>query len=348
MTGMRVVFRVEGEPNIGLGHVMRCMALAQSLVKSGHVVFFFMSSRSQYFCRNRTDWLGKILAITDIDKSAEPQWLAKQCTDLCADWLVLDGYHFDQAYRQSFQGNVFKLAVFDDINNSGALNADMIINGALNASLHNYQLTAPKASLAIGQSYQVLRQEFLQLKNRKVSNRTNLTLMFGGSDPKDLTIRALQSLGNENASMPISVITGAAYDGLSDLTHLIKNSELDITHLHDCQNMAAVLLNTQLALSAAGGSQFELLACATPSILVVVAENQKCASQDAASQGWCQVIDSDRLSVNEWVKQCLYLWQHSELLLTMHQKALSVPVVDGAKNIVDLMSKQNMTSVNTQ
>ena len=40
MTGMRVVFRVEGEPNIGLGHVMRCMALAQSLVKSGHVVFF--------------------------------------------------------------------------------------------------------------------------------------------------------------------------------------------------------------------------------------------------------------------------------------------------------------------
>jgi spore coat polysaccharide biosynthesis predicted glycosyltransferase SpsG len=109
-----------------------------------------------------------------------------------------------------------------------------------------------------------------------------------------------------------------------------------------------VLLNTQLALSAAGGSQFELLACATPSILVVVAENQKRASQDAESQGWCQVIDSDRLSVNELVTQCLYLWQHSELLLTMHQKALLVPVVDGAKNIVELMSKQNMTSVNTQ
>ena len=345
---MRVVFRVEGEPSIGLGHVMRCMALAQSLVKYGHVVFFLMSQRSQHFCRNRADWIGTILPINDINKTAEPQWLAKQCTDLCADWLVLDGYDFDQAYRQPLQDNVFQLAVFDDLNNSAALHADMVINGAPNAGLHNYHLTAPKALLAIGQSYQVLRQEFLQSTNRKYSSRKNLTLMFGGSDPKNLTVKSLQSLGNANVEMPIIVITGAAYDGLSDLTHLIKNSELDITHLHDCQNMAAVLLNTQLALSAAGGSQFELLACATPSILVVVAENQKCASQDAASQGWCQVIDSDLLSVNEWVKQCLYLWQHSELLLTMHQKALLVPVVDGAKNIVELMSKQNMTSVNTQ
>lgn len=345
---MRVVFRVEGEPSIGLGHAMRCVALAQGLVKSGHVVFFFMSPRSQHFCCNRADWTGKITPITNIDKSAEPQWLAKQCTDLCADWLVLDGYHFDQAYRQSFQCDVFKLAVFDDMNNSGALNADMVINGTPNASLHNYQLTAPKALLAIGQSYQVLRQEFLQPTNRKWSNRKHLTLMFGGSDPKGLTIKALKSLGDANACMPIIVITGAAYDELNELTGIIKNSKLDITHLHDCQNMAAVLLKTQLALSAAGGSQFELLACATPSILVVVAENQKRASQDATIQGWCQVVDSDHVSVNEWIKECLSLWQQPELLLTMHQKALLVPVVDGAKNIVELMIKPRMTSVNTQ
>jgi UDP-2,4-diacetamido-2,4,6-trideoxy-beta-L-altropyranose hydrolase len=345
---MRLVFRVEGEPNIGLGHVMRCMALAQSLVKYGHELFFFMSQRSQYFCCNRTDWLGTILPIAHIDKKAEPEWLAKQCLDLNADWLVLDGYQFDLEYRQSLQSNVFKLAVFDDMNNSGALYADMVINGALNASVHNYQLTAPKALLAIGQGYQVLRQEFLQLTNRQWSNRKHLTLMFGGSDPKKLTIKALQSLGKAKACMPIIVITGAAYDGLHDLTELIKISGLDITHLHDCQNMAAVLLNTKLALSAAGGSQFELLACATPSILVVVAENQTLASQGAASQGWCQVVNSDDLSADEWVKQCLSLWQQPELMRSMHTKALQFPVVDGAKKIVELMSEQKITSDDAQ
>jgi UDP-2,4-diacetamido-2,4,6-trideoxy-beta-L-altropyranose hydrolase len=349
---MRVVFRVEGEPNIGLGHVMRCMALAQSLVKHGHVVFFLMSQRSQHFCHNRADWPGKILsipeAIVDHDKNAEPEWLIKQCSELRADWLVVDGYQFDMVYRQSLQCNAFKLAIFDDMNNSGALYADMVINGAVNAGSQRYQITAPKALLAIGPGYQVLRQEFLQPMNKKWSDRKRLTLMFGGSDPQNLTLLALQSLCNVNAAepvnMPITVITGAAYGRLHDLTDLINSSGLDITHLHDCQRMAAVLVTTKLALSAAGGSQFELLACATPSILVVVSENQQLASQDAENQGWCQVVNNHDLRVDELVTQCLSLWQQPDLLFTMHQKALLYPAVDGAKNIVELMSEQKLTT----
>ena len=348
MMAMRVIFRVEGEPNIGLGHVMRCMALAQRLVGDGHVVFFFMSQRSQHFCQNRADWPGKIFPIVDIAKNAEPEWLITQCLELRADWLVVDGYQFDLDYRQSLQSKVFKVAIFDDMNNSGALYADMVINGALNASLHNYQLTAPKALLAIGKNYQVLRQEFLQLSNKKWADRKSLTLMFGGSDPNNLSLLVLQSLHKVDVSMPITIITGAAYNGLSDLAELIKNSGLDITHLHDCQNMAAVLVNTRLALSAAGGSQFELLACATPSILVVVAENQKNASQDAVSQGWCQVVNNDDSSAEKLVMLCLSLWQQPELLRTMHQKALLHPAVDGAKNVGKLMSEQKLTSVDAK
>jgi UDP-2,4-diacetamido-2,4,6-trideoxy-beta-L-altropyranose hydrolase len=340
---MRVVFRVDGEPTIGLGHVMRCLALAQSLVKGGHQVFFFMSQRSQYFCRNRTDWSGKIILLGNIDINVESEWLVKQCKKLQADWLVLDGYQFNQDYRHNLQCDVFKLAVFDDMNNRGALYADMVINGAINADSHCYQLTAPKAVLAIGQNYQVLRQEFLQLTNQKWSRRENLTLMFGGSDPKGLTIMAIQSLCKVNASMPITIITGAAYDGLNELVDLIKSSGLDITHLHDCQNMATVLVKTKLALSAAGGSQFELLACGTPSILVVVAENQRLASQNALNQGWCQVFNNHDSSVDEWAMLCLSIWQQPDLLRSMHRRALMYPAVNGAKNIVELMSEHKMT-----
>lgn len=343
---MRVVFRVEGEPSIGLGHVMRTMALAQSLVTSGHEVFFMMSQCSQQFCLNRADWTGQILSIPQMDKTAESQWLTKQCIDLHVDWLVLDGYQFDSVYRQPLQSPKFNLAVFDDMNNSGALYADMVINGAPNSESHQYHLTAPKALLATGQKYQVLRQEFLQLRDKKWLNRQCLTLMFGGSDPHNLTYLTLQFLHKVNAAMPITIITGAAYVGLNDLAELIKISGLNITHLHDCQNMAATLVNTKLALSAAGGSQFELLACATPSILVVVADNQKYASQEAANQGWCQVVNNSHLSTDELVKQCLSLWQQPDVLHAMHQKALQLPSIDGAKNIVELMSEHTIKSDN--
>jgi len=345
---MRVAFRVEGEPKIGLGHVMRCLALSQSLVKCGHEVFFFMSKGSQHFCCNRADWVGEILSMVDVDKKAEPQWLIDQCTDLSVDWLVLDGYQFEKAYRHSLQSNTIKLAVFDDMNNSGALYADLVINGSPNAALHNYQLTAQNALLAIGPDYQVLRQEFLQLANNNWSDRTHLTIMFGGSDPQNLTIRMLQSLQKHKPSMPITIITGAAYAELQNLAYFVKNSDLDIAHHHDCQNVAEVLLTSKLALSAAGGSQFELLVCATPSLLVVVADNQKNATQAAVNQGWCQLANNEKLNSDELITQCLSLWHQPELLRTMHKKAVQFPVVDGAKNIVAMMSEHKMTSDNVQ
>jgi UDP-2,4-diacetamido-2,4,6-trideoxy-beta-L-altropyranose hydrolase len=345
---MRVAFRVEGEPDIGLGHVMRCLALAQSLIKCGHEVFFFMSQASQHFCLNRDDWIGEILPIEDVDTKAEPAWLIKQSLDLQIDWLLLDGYQFEQSYRHSLQSIKFKLALFDDMNNSGPLNVDLVINGAPNADLLNYQLTAPNALFAIGQGYQVLRQEFLESPSNEWSDRKNLTVMFGGSDPKKLTIKTLHSLQKLNASMRITVITGAAYSELQKLADFIKNSNLRIRHLHDCQNMASELINSKLVLSAAGGSQFELLACKTPSILVVVADNQINASQEAASQDWCQVVKTNKLDTDDLAMQCLSLWQQPELLRKMHEKALAFPVIDGGKNIVRLMSGQHPTVDKTQ
>lgn len=341
---MQVAFRVEGEPKIGLGHLMRCMALAQGLVKCGHQVFFFMSEGAQQFCSKRADWLAEIIPLAEMDKKAEPEWLVEQCSNVQADWLVLDGYQFDQAYRHALQSTKFKLAVFDDINNSGELYADLVINGAPNAALHHYQATAPDALLAIGQNYQVLRQEFLEVDKNNWAARENLTLMFGGSDPKNLTISLLKALKTLHPSMPINVITGAAYAGLPELKNVIQNSGLDIRHLHDCQNMAQVLENTKLAISAAGGSQFELRACAVPAVLVVVADNQIPASQSAANQGWCQLANNDEVNADKLAEQCLSIWQQADLLHSMHKMALLLPVVDGAKNISKLMSDNTLAS----
>jgi UDP-2,4-diacetamido-2,4,6-trideoxy-beta-L-altropyranose hydrolase len=336
---MRVVFRVECEPNIGLGHIMRCMALAQGLTRLGHQVIFIMSSVSQQFCQNRTDWLGQIIPLETVVSIDEANSIKQQCVLLEADWLILDGYQFDQDYRQTLHSDHYKFAIFDDMNNSGNLFADLVINGAHNALQLNYQTTAPYGHLAVGKGYQVLRQEFLQVTDKSWSGRKHLTLMFGGSDPYNMTLLVLQSLAKSKASMPLVVITGAAYSSLNELKRFLSTCDLDITHHHDCQNMASVLVNSRLALSAAGGSQFELLACATPAILVVVADNQKFASQQAALQGWCLVHNNENLSADELVNNCLDLWQQADSLHNMHQKALQQTIPDGAKNIAELMLK---------
>ncbi|MDU0355719.1 UDP-2,4-diacetamido-2,4,6-trideoxy-beta-L-altropyranose hydrolase [Paraglaciecola aquimarina] len=349
---MRIVFRVEGEPQIGLGHIMRCLALAQSFDSEGHQVLFIMSESSQSFCQKRRDWVGDIMPLATFDEQAlsnqvsddyhdikllEANWVKHQCSELGADWLVLDGYQFAPSYRQVLCHDNYKLAVFDDMNNSGDLHADLVINGAHNASKLNYQVSAPQAQLALGKSYQVLRKEFLQVSDKNWRKRNTLTLMFGGSDPQNMTLLALQSLQKINAAMSITVVTGVAYTQLHTLQHFIANSQLNVTHHHDCQNMAEILVGTRLALSAAGGSQFECLACATPAMLLVVADNQKFASQQAAKQGWCLVKQWDQVSIDELISTCMSLWQQAELLQSMHVKALQQPIEDGAKAISELM-----------
>ncbi|MCF2948133.1 UDP-2,4-diacetamido-2,4,6-trideoxy-beta-L-altropyranose hydrolase [Paraglaciecola aquimarina] len=359
---MRIVFRVEGNLKIGLGHMMRCLALAQGLTREGHQVKFITSQASQEFCQKRNDWVGKCILIEDMPLKQEAQWLKAQCENLAADWLILDGYQFDQTYRQILSANRFKFAVFDDLNDSGQLHADLVINGANNAQQLNYLKSEPKAKLAIGSAYQVLRQEFLDLDRENWSQRKTLTLMFGGSDTYNLTLPVLQNLIQSNLTLPIVVVTGAAYSQLNKLSEVIQDAQQDISHIHDCQNMAEILLDTKLAVSAAGGSQFELLACATPAILVVVAKNQITATQHALTQAWCQVINNQvnndheltdqeitdqELTEQQISEQVISLWQQTELLHTMHSKALELPVPDGAKNIVNLMFNQQSQSVDT-
>jgi spore coat polysaccharide biosynthesis predicted glycosyltransferase SpsG len=66
---------------------------------------------------------------------------------------------------------------------------------------------------------------------------------------------------------------------------------MPVQHVHDAQDMADMMLHSKLAVCAAGGSQFELLHCYTPSFLLVVADNQYPATQKASQQGWCEAVD---------------------------------------------------------
>lgn len=339
---MKVVFRVDGDPSIGLGHVMRCLALAQGLSAQGHSLVFMMSLASKQFCLAKLAGSvesAEIVTLPDMPLEQEPSWIQQQFEQLDVDWLVIDGYQFNAKYRKELRSSRVKLALFDDMNNSGRLDVDMVINGAQNAEALDYQATAENAFLAIGQSYQVLRQEFFEVDKDNWQNRDSLTLMFGGSDCANLTILVLQVLAQNSAKMPITVITGPAYTQLPELNKVITDSTLNITHLHDCQNMAEVMVRTKLAVSAAGGSQFELVACATPSLLVVVADNQKLASHASESQGWCVVIDSQAANEKQIVSQCLTLFQDTEKLQLMHQKALQQPVTNGAFNITKVLEQ---------
>ncbi|WP_088330242.1 UDP-2,4-diacetamido-2,4,6-trideoxy-beta-L-altropyranose hydrolase [Lacimicrobium sp. SS2-24] len=334
-----VIFRTDGNSEMGLGHLMRCLALAQELDLNQVNATFLVSESSLAFCRSRHDWVGKVIPVPDYPADAEIRWMQQLPEFDQADWIVLDGYQFDQAYRFAIKSTGKLFALFDDNNDSGQLYADLVINGSSHAQMLDYDQTAATAQRCIGEPYRVLRHEFRITEPMPFSERRDLVICFGGSDPSGITLSLLQALESLSASMSVRVITGAAYrDGIA-LDDFLKRTGLIVQHLPNHQQMADCFSRARLAISAAGGSQFELAACCTPSILAVVAENQRLATAQAEQQGWCEVFDMTQgESVKALAETAVMLWSQSSKLATMHQKAGQFADTMGSSRVFESMS----------
>ncbi|MFT5313261.1 MAG: UDP-2,4-diacetamido-2,4,6-trideoxy-beta-L-altropyranose hydrolase [Paraglaciecola sp.] len=345
---MNILFRVDANSSIGMGHLMRCLALAQALDKWNIQSFFAVDSSTQALCKSRRDWCGEILLLPEhIEATAETAWIEKMLIDQQIDALVLDGYQFGQAYRQGLSRLNCPLILFDDNNESGALYAKLVINGAENAPALGYQQTAPAADYCLGAQYRVLRQEFIHQIPSQWQARHLLTLCMGGSDPKQLSLPLLKALEAQGFTGPICLITGDAYQGLAQLQSVLQHSAMTVQHIHNCQVMASVFSQSRLVVSAAGGSQFELLACQSPSVLLVVADNQVNATLQAAQQGWCEMGDlRSEVNFKALAKQVAALWADEKSLRAMHQQAQTHSDVQGAERVVraiiSLLQRDNL------
>lgn len=340
-----VIFRVDANPSVGLGHLMRCLAVAQGFTSEGIKVVFAIAADTEQYCQSRDDWVGDIVILPLASGQSEPVFLSALCQELEASWLILDGYNFDIEYRNQLNISAFKLGIFDD----GLLcdtqlvdsNLAMVINWANGADVLPYEKYAPNATLCASDEYRVLRREFYDMGFIPYEQRSSLLLMFGGSDPFNFTLPLLQALAGLNTNLPITVITGAGYQTLSELNSFVQSSSLEITHHHNSQNIAQIMGGVRLAVSAAGASQFELLRCLTPSLFITVADNQIFATLQAAKQGWCDLANTQNLEhgllVNEIAKAAIRLWEQPEKLSLMHQNAKKFSNPSGIQGIIEAM-----------
>ena len=341
----KVLFRVDASSEIGLGHLMRCLALAQHLVELDISVTFAVLSSTLPYCRSRSDWVGEVYSIPDEwgAHDGENESLISYINKYQFDWVVLDGYQFTQELRQQLSLSCAKLAVFDDENNSGKLFADLVVNGANQATTIRYEQTAEGARLCIGERYRVLRTEFSRAATEPLKNRDCLTVTFGGSDPYDLTIPMLKALDTLNKQsqfdrpLDVNVLTGSAYANLEKLESLLSSLSYEVRHLHDSHSISELFKNSRLVVSAAGGTQFELLACHTPSILLTVAENQKPATKDAENQGWCVTFDGRDVTPKLIAEKTRELWTKEHLLEQMHEQSKVYSDTKGADRVIEAM-----------
>lgn len=338
---MKAYFRTEASLETGMGHLMRCLALAQVLAEQHVECTFVVTSETKAFCRTRHDWDFAIVELPkDVTLAQESDWLKNKFDIEEHDLLILDSYRFTSEYIDSLATLPASLLLFDDTNDRGPLNVDLVLNSAGGASLLGYEQTTSGALLCLGDKYRLLRREFFAEQPKPLFDRHSLTIVMGGTDSKKLSLAFLQALELQAIDLPVRLVLTSDNPQLPEIKSFIAHTNLPVQLVLDCQDLAMIFANSRLTISAAGATQFELLAMHCPSLLLVVADNQVNAAQASQAQGWCQYFDFRQdFNVVSVVSEATKLYANDDALQKMMDAAESGADLEGSSRILDKIAQ---------
>ena len=290
----RLLIRADANSEIGHGHMMRCLALAQAWRELRGPVTFVMASPSREV-RQRVEAEG-----VDVVAQDAPAGTEEDARETCAaaersgaSWIVLDGRAFSPEFQEQLRA-ARPLLVLDDEARAPRLCADLVLNQNVHARPADYEGRAPGARLLLGCYYVLLRREFHDRRSRDIPPRaTKLLVTLGGSDPDNVTAAVLRALhGADLAGAQVRVIAGGSNRYVAELRTEAARSSFAMEVRENVSDMPAQMEWADLAISGSGSTCWETAYLGLPAIVVVLSSDQKKIAEElerrgiAVSLGW--------------------------------------------------------------
>jgi UDP-2,4-diacetamido-2,4,6-trideoxy-beta-L-altropyranose hydrolase len=334
-----LIIRVDANTRMGIGHLMRCLALAQAWKDVGGQVIFITACQSEELLQRLRE------ERFDIHLLGRPypdpsDW--DRTKDVLAShpnaWVVLDGYHLDETYQQKVKEAGHRLLVIDDIAHLRHYYADIVLNQNLHAEQLHYSYE-PYTRLLLGTRYVLLRREFLDWKDwkrgvPKVARRVLVTL--GGSDSENHTLKVIKALQEVDVpGLEAIVVIGPNNPHTQELETFIGQSQIPIRLIGDVRNMPELLASVDMAVSSAGTTTWELLFLRIPILALIVADNQRSISEQIESRRAGENLGlAGKVSTKSLAKSITQLLKDFELRTKMSENARQIVDGQGAQRVV--------------
>ncbi len=305
--GPHLLIRADGNPQIGLGHLMRCLALAQHwLQRCGPVTFALAEEVPVFAARLRNEGAGQHLLAVEPGSPADADATEALAAQLGAAWIVCDGYHFSAAYQARLKAVGSRLLFVDDYGHGQEYCADLVLNQNLYAEPGPYVRRSPGSDLLLGARYALLRREFsgYPAQGRSVpAEAGRLLITMGGADPADFTSVALAAL-SQVTGLEALVIVGGSNPHRAQIDRAARALGGRASVVAAVDDMPARMAWADLAVTAGGSTCWELMYMGVPALVVVLADNQVAVAQAVARHGAgidmgpSTAIDAARLGVS--------------------------------------------------
>ncbi|TPG63726.1 UDP-2,4-diacetamido-2,4,6-trideoxy-beta-L-altropyranose hydrolase [Hymenobacter nivis] len=299
----RLVVRADASPQIGLGHVVRSLALAELVGPLfAEAVLLTQAPSAAVHQLAAAAGLG-VVELPAQGPQAEAAQLPAHLRP--ADVVVLDGYGFDEAYQVAVRATGARLVLVDDLADSPTV-ADLVINHGPAVRVADYR-ALPTTRFCLGPAFSLLRAPFRaqqRLPEAVPAIVSSVLVCFGGADPLGLTHRALGALLALPQVARVGVVIGSAFTAGTELRALAAGfAGKDVAFYHDvpAAELAALLLGYAAAVVPASTVLLETLLLGGAAITGYYADNQRPlaayvhAHQQAFSMGNLGTLDGDAL-----------------------------------------------------
>lgn len=282
-----ILFRADANQSIGMGHIMRCLSIADAMaaisnstiIPSGKqdIKFVLADEGISDLIRNRG--YEPIVLHTDyrvMDSEIE-KWTELQ-DSIDADLLIIDSYFVTDHYLTYLREEVGRVCYIDDVL-SFPYPTDILINYNAYASSAAYQrlyaTCDQKPDLILGPSYAPLREMFRDVTTREQKETvTDILLSTGGSDELHIALEFVKYLRDHpSTDMTYHVLIGAINTDKDEIRSLAADK--DWIELHEnVADMRSLICSMDVIVSAAGSTLYEICASGIPLITFSTADNQ--------------------------------------------------------------------------
>jgi UDP-2,4-diacetamido-2,4,6-trideoxy-beta-L-altropyranose hydrolase len=354
----KAAFRVDASNEIGTGHFVRCLTLADALKErgaqirfvsrqmpvylrdmlatKGHEFISLNSSPSEVISGglSHANWLGT-------SQHADAQDTAQALSDKSWDWLVVDHYALDTRWESVLRQATKNILVIDDIADRKH-NCDLLLDQNFFTDLHTrYSGKVPShCQLLLGPRYALLREEFRHMREQ-VKPRTGpvkrVMIFFGGIDADNYTSRAIEALSNLGIlDLHVDVVIGSQHPCREQIESECVQHGF-ICHVQT-DRMAELMASADLAMGAGGSASWERCCLGLPTLSVSLAGNQFGIAESQDHAGACIFLGNQVAATQENMQKALLeLLTDPNRLTEMSEKAFSLLDGFGVERVSELV-----------
>ncbi|MEI2635671.1 MAG: UDP-2,4-diacetamido-2,4,6-trideoxy-beta-L-altropyranose hydrolase [Methylotenera sp.] len=357
---MKIAFRVDASMQIGTGHVMRCMTLADALADDDTTIHFICKhlpgslekmlqdkgfdvsilpvteQPNEEFPLAHSDWLG---VAQEVDARATLALIQNQGYD----WLIIDHYALDIRWEKVLRPVVKKIMVIDDLADREH-DCDVLLDQNLYADQETrYKGKVPnQCRTLIGPRYALLRKEFAEYRKRvkpREGKAIHILVFFGGVDANDFTTKTVLALSQiTEHNFLVDVVIGDQHPNKEEIGTLCQR--LGYSCYVQTNKMAELMANADFSIGAGGGAVWERACLMLPTLSIPIAQNQVKQLGDIALTGVTYIFDAEDYTAERIKKHVEVLIENNALRNLLSVRSAEIVDCEGVYRVAQALHSE--------